>query len=59
MINVIIADDHKMVIEGLVYILNDEEYINVLGTAMNGNDVIELLKNEAIDIAVLDKNPCK
>ncbi len=54
MINVIIADDHEIVIDGLASILNKEDDINVVGKAMNGNDVIKLLRNCRVDVAVLD-----
>ncbi len=54
MINVIIADDHEIVIDGLVSILDKEDDINVVGKAMNGDDVIKLLRNCRIDVAVLD-----
>lgn len=54
MINVILADDHQIVLDGLISILKDESDINVVGTANNGQDVIELIKNSKVDIAILD-----
>lgn len=54
MINVIIADDHKIVLEGLVSILEDKVDINIVGQAMNGKEVYEIIKNREVDIAILD-----
>lgn len=54
MINVIIADDHKIVVDGLVSILEAEKNINVVGTALNGQQVINLLRTLKFDIAILD-----
>jgi Response regulator containing a CheY-like receiver domain and an HTH DNA-binding domain len=54
MINVVIADDHKIVVDGLVSILKTETDIKVVGTAYDGNQVIELIKKNKVDIAVID-----
>ena len=54
MIKVIIADDHQIVVDGLVSILEDEQDINVVGTAITGNQVLSLLSSKEIDIAILD-----
>lgn len=54
MINVLIADDHKIVVDGLSSILEHETNINVVGTAANGCEVMDLIENRRIDIAVLD-----
>lgn len=44
MINVIIADDQKIVREGLKMILSLDNEIKVIGEVYNGQDLIELLK---------------
>lgn len=44
MINVIIADDQKIVREGLKMILSLDNEITVIGEVDNGQDLIELLK---------------
>lgn len=54
MINVVIADDHKIVVDGLISILKEEEDINVVGTAYNGQHVIDIVKKNKVDIAVID-----
>lgn len=54
MIKIIIADDHQIVVDGLVSILKDEKDIEIKGIANNGNAVISLLENNNVDIAILD-----
>ena len=56
MIKIIIVDDHEIVVEGLVSLIKENEGITVVGEANNGKDVILLLQNNKIDIAVLDIN---
>lgn len=54
MIRVILADDHQMVVDGLMFILSHQPDIHVEGTASNGEEVLKLLQSKEIDIAVLD-----
>ena len=54
MINIIIADDHEIVVEGLHSLLENEEGITIVGEAYNGEEVIPLLESNAVDVAVLD-----
>jgi len=54
MINVIIVDDHKIVVDGMVSILDHESDIKVVGTAADGSEAIELIKSNKVDIAVVD-----
>jgi len=54
MIKVIIADDHQIIVDGLVSILENEKDISVVGTANTGNQVLSLLSSKEIDIAILD-----
>lgn len=55
-IRIVIADDHKLFIEGLKSLLKKHPHITVIGEAINGEDVIELIKtkDKTIDIVVLD-----
>ena len=52
-IKVIIADD-KIVVDGLVSILKEENDIQVVGTALNGVQVLGLLEKHSVEIAILD-----
>jgi len=54
MIKVIIADDHKVVAEGLYKILDSDPDIEVIGIAYDGTGVIEMLKEKETDIVLLD-----
>ncbi len=55
--NLIIVDDHKMFLDGLLSILYLEKEYNVILTAKNGKQIakyIEINKNEKIDLVITD-----
>lgn len=56
MINIIIADDHDVIIEGLSSILKEQDNICIIGSAKNGKEAIELIdkKHIEINVAVID-----
>jgi len=54
MIRVLIADDHTIVRHGLRQILNVESDIQTVGEASSGNEVLDFVANNKIDVAVLD-----
>lgn len=54
MINVLIADDHAVVREGLKHILSETSDLNVMGEAETGHEVLEKLTRNDFDIVVLD-----
>jgi DNA-binding NarL/FixJ family response regulator len=54
MIRVLIADDHTIVRHGLRQILNVEKDISTVGEAQSGNEVLDFLANNKVDVAVLD-----
>ncbi|KGL59119.1 response regulator transcription factor [Polaribacter sp. Hel1_85] len=54
MINILIADDHEIVVEGLRSLIEAENEISIIGEANNGEQVIPLLENNLVDVAVLD-----
>ncbi|WP_417591897.1 response regulator transcription factor [Owenweeksia hongkongensis] len=56
MIRVLLADDHKMFLEGLYSILSHEEGFKILGQASDGVELMELLKTNQPDVIVLDIN---
>lgn len=55
-INLLLADDHTIVIDGLRMILDANEKMNVVITAENGEEVLESLQHTQVDVAVLDIN---
>ena len=54
MINVLIADDHKIVRDGLRRILGAHGDIEVAGEAANGDEALALVKAHEYDVAMLD-----
>ncbi len=56
MIRVLIADDHKMVREGLRRILEFDGEIQVIDEADNGEECIEKIRSSKPDIVLLDIN---
>lgn len=54
-VKVLIADDHQMVVDGLVALLEKEkDTIKVVAQVNDGTEAIEYIKNNPVDIAVLD-----
>jgi len=53
-IRVLIADDHQILLDGLKAIITKDRMLTVLGTASNGLEVLEFLKNESVDVLLLD-----
>ncbi len=54
--NILIVDDHPLVIEGVKALLTDNQDISNVGVAMNAYDAVEYLKQNKVDIAFLDIN---
>lgn len=55
-IKVMIADDHKMVREGIKQLLELDENISVVGMASDGEECLSFLKNGLADVLLLDIN---
>ncbi|MBX9782623.1 MAG: response regulator transcription factor [Chitinophagaceae bacterium] len=53
-IKVLIADDHRVLLDGLVSVLKSEKNINVAATAEDGTAVLELLGKNDYDLCLLD-----
>ena len=51
-----IADDHPIVIEGLKEVLKSKVNWEIKGIAHNGQQLIELLQHEVVDVVILDIN---
>jgi DNA-binding NarL/FixJ family response regulator len=50
----IIADDHQIMIDGLLSIMSNHPHIIVSGVAKNGKQVLELLERDKVDIVLTD-----
>lgn len=51
--NIIIADDHPLILKGLKDFLTEKNF-NVIATAKNGKEALTLIKAHTPDIAILD-----
>jgi two-component system invasion response regulator UvrY len=55
-IKVHVADDHMILIEGIIAMLNTDKDIEVVGYSLTGKQVVEWFKANEADILVLDIN---
>jgi DNA-binding NarL/FixJ family response regulator len=53
-IRLLIADDHRVLLDGLVSLLKTEENFIIAGIAEDGNKVVELIKQNDYDVCLLD-----
>ncbi|CAC9973251.1 DNA-binding response regulator [Flavobacterium sp. WLB] len=53
-INLLIADDHTMFLQGIMSLLEKEPNIGVVDTAINGIEALEIIKKGNIDFIILD-----
>ncbi len=56
MINLLIADDHQILLDGFSSIFKSIDDIEVVCTAVNGADVLDKLKTNHVDVVLLDIN---
>jgi len=54
MIRLLIADDHQVLLDGFQLIFDRIEDIDVVATATNGQIVLDILKEEEIDVIMMD-----
>ncbi len=55
-IRILIADDHKIVLDGIASLLQSEKGFEVLSTAHDGYQVMELINKNHYDVCILDIN---
>jgi DNA-binding NarL/FixJ family response regulator len=51
---VMLAEDHDLVRQGIIKVLLEFPYIEVIGEASNGSELLELLKKLTPDLVILD-----
>lgn len=56
MIKLLITDDHQLVIDGIRLILDSQPDISIIGEAHNGQEAIDFVKENEVDIILLDLN---
>ena len=54
MINILIAEDYELLREDLVEMLSEQQDIQVVGTAKNSEEIIELAQTIPFDIILMD-----
>ncbi len=54
--NILIVDDHQLIIDGLTGILKEEKLISGIYSAANGKEAIEQITNNQIDCILMDIN---
>lgn len=54
MINVVIADDHKLLTDSLCMVFQEDEDINIVATAGNGEEALEKCRKLSPDVVLLD-----
>lgn len=55
-ITVLLADDHQIMLDGLQSFLEKESNIEVVGIALSGPEVLEILEQKTADVVILDIN---
>lgn len=53
-INILLIDDHAIVMDGIASILASAATYNIAGKATNGTTALEIISNEQVDIAITD-----
>ncbi len=53
-IRLAIVDDHQIVIDGLVAVLQQQNAVQIMVTANSGKDMLQLLQHTAVDILLSD-----
>lgn len=56
MITIAIADDHKLMSEGIASILQSDPQLSVVKICSNGRELVEYLRAEAVDLVLIDLN---
>jgi DNA-binding NarL/FixJ family response regulator len=56
MIKVVLADDHKIIRDGVKSLINHEKDIIIIGEASDGSELLDLLARQQADVAVVDIN---
>jgi len=56
MITIAIADDHKLMSEGIASILQSDPDLSVSKICTNGKELVEYLKNYMVDLVLIDLN---
>lgn len=56
MLRILIADDHQLVIDGLLLMIQEATDMHCVGQASNGVEALEILSKEPVDVLLIDLN---
>lgn len=56
MINILIADDHKVLRDGFISIFENVDDFNVVASVNNGKEVLKALSSTPVDVVLMDIN---
>src|SRR5690606_31721027 len=56
MITIAIADDHKLMSEGIASILQSDPELSVVKICNNGRELVEYLRTDIVDLVLVDLN---
>lgn len=56
MIKVLLVDDHKVLLDGLSFIVESDKELEEVGVCLNGKEAINFLDKNTVDVVVLDLN---
>lgn len=53
-INVIVVDDHQIIVDGLVSLLSEREEINVVAGVTSAKEALNVISENVVDVAIID-----
>lgn len=53
-VKILIVDDHTMFLDGITEILRNTELYDVVGTASNGTDALEIISQASVNLVITD-----
>lgn len=56
MIKILLCDDHPLVLEGMKLILQEERGIEIVGCVFNGQQALDFIADQEVDILIMDVN---
>jgi DNA-binding NarL/FixJ family response regulator len=55
-VKLLLVDDHELFLEGIISLLEDEDNLEIIDTALNGKEALEVLSVKQPDIILCDLN---
>lgn len=55
-LNVVIADDHPIVLVGVRELVERDKRFNVVGEALDSTELVNLLEQQSVDVVITDFN---